>query len=184
MSAPAGVALAALIISIGTFCKTLYTDLRGWMKGRGATFEANVGSAVRVQLRAYDKSISTLRSFSLINPAPLDDQKAEIEKYRPDWLNANYELGRLLEEVDQHPNLVEPGWASRFNARMERAEDLLISLTDPTITSATQLQDQARLAHEELRAAIAEVRESLLHEQSSYSGIFRRLPAWWRRQFG
>lgn len=153
------------------------------MKGRGATFETNVGSAVRIQLRAYDKSISTLRSFSLTNPTPLDEQKTEIDKYRPDWLNANYELGRLLDEVDQYPHLVEPDWSGRFSARIERAEEMLIGLTDPAIVTADQLKNRARAAHEELRAAIAEIRGSLMLEQASYNGVFRRFPSWFRRQF-
>jgi hypothetical protein len=178
---PNWVAIAALVLSIGTLLKTFYGDFRTWNSGRGAAFDATYGQPVRLALREFDKSLTTLRAFSLADPRPLQEQQGEVAKLRSDWLNSSYELGRLLEEVDDQCILLEPGWSARFEAHAAQAEHHLIEITEPAITSTDELRSEARRAYEALRVGIAEVRTTLKAEGDSYKGWLGRIPMSVRR---
>lgn len=172
---PNWVAIAAFWLSIGTLVKTFYTDFRSGRRNKRADFEAIVGSPVRTKLRDLERSLATLRAFSLTNPKSLDEQKAEIEKLREEWSSAVFEVTCLLEEVDEHPGLASRDWADSFRAYGDRAELFIVEMPDAPDPDA--LRNLATRAHEEIRCGILDVRTALTHQLRQYDSWYSKLRA-------
>lgn len=175
VAAPNWVAVAALILSVLTLLKTFYADYRTIRRNTRDEFERHIGGAVRSGLREFDQRLKTLRSFCLTNPADIADQILDAGNNLPNWLSAMYDLGRLLDEVDERNDLISPGWAIRFKVHSDRAEVAMIAMTEASVKTAEELRILANEAYDTLKCGIAEVRTSLRQQERSYRGILDQL---------
>lgn len=165
---PNWAAVFALIISVITFVKTLYSDFRASRAKRLAKFETDYGTPIRTGLRAYEKTIKTLRVFSLASNKSADELKTEIEKYRTTWIDGAYEISRLLAEADSSGTLTDGGWSDCWTVKTDEAEALMIELTDPATATQLEIASLAKRALTELEVAIAESRRSLRDQAATY----------------
>ncbi|WP_374944956.1 hypothetical protein [Sphingomonas sp.] len=173
-AAPNWVAIAAFALSIITLLKTLWSDFRAWRSKAAAKFETDLGTPIRTGLRSYEKKLFTLRAFTVPSGRSLDELKDEIGSERAKWIEAAEDLARLLREADDTGELVDQGWAERFTRRTEAAEELMIRMTEPAVTTFEDLRLAALAVQIETNIAVAEVRSALKEETASYGRILGR----------
>jgi len=126
-------AIVAIIISIGTFIKSLFTDAKANRNQKATAFEANYGNAVRDALREFEKNIKELRSFTLKPAHSVDLLKEEIKPLKEKWIGAADDLLIVLAEVDSCVELVDPKWNTSFSYFASRAERGIEEITEDEI---------------------------------------------------
>ena len=165
---PNWAAIAALGISIFTFLKTLYGDLRASKAKLLAKFETDFGTPIRTGLRDYEKTIKTIRVFALASNKTTDELKVEIEKYRTTWIDGAYDVSRLLAEADSSDGLGTGSWSRSWTEKTDVAEELMINMTDASNLTPEVISGFAKRALTEVETAIAEARRSLRDEAARY----------------
>jgi len=170
-SPPNWTAIAAIFISIFTLLKSFWTDSRTKGSQEATAFEAHYGSAVRDGLRAFEKKINTLRSFSLRPAKPIADLKLELNEMQYDWIGAADELSIVLGEIDGAIDLVESGWKACFDRYAENAETILQSISHVSVDNDIKFMAKAEGAMHEYRNGITEIRRRLQIQRDSYSSV-------------
>jgi hypothetical protein len=170
-SPPNWTAIVAIFISIIALLKSFWTDSRTNNSQKAAAFEVQYGSAVRDGLRAFEKKISTLRSFSLRPAKPIEDLKSEINEIQYDWIGAADELSIVLGEIDGAIDLVEPGWKACFDRYAASAETTLQSISHVSVDTDIKFMAKAEGAMDEYRNGITEIRKRLQKQRDSYSSV-------------
>lgn len=168
-SPPNWTAIAAIVISIITFFKSLFTDAKATNNQKATSFEANYGNAVRDALRDFEKNIKELRSFTLKPARPIDKLKEEIEPLKEKWIGAADDLLIVLEEVDSCVDLVQPKWNAAFSHFASRAELGIEAITGPEIDTEEKIVSKAKSIYSNYQSGILDIRVKLQKQREHYS---------------
>lgn len=161
----------ALCVSFVTLGKSFWSDTRAKRDRRASTFERDYGSAVRTELRSFNKKLSALKAFTYKSGKPLKRAKAELEKLRGDWLTGAEDLCSVLVEVDQAVDLLDAGWEEAFRAHAERAEVVLGEVAGEAVDSEDDLIVAAVQGLAHYRDGVKEVRQKLLEQEEHLSSV-------------
>lgn len=169
---PNWTAIGALIISAMALGRSFLSDRRSKRLERltraSSRFESDFGEPVRESLRAFEKSLKTLRTFLYVGGKTPDDMKAEIYSLRPDWEDAAGEVDRLLREMDGAQLVTGTNWSSAFRTHTERAESSLESIASATQIDFALIRGYAGQAHDSYQESLRCVRSMLETQRNSY----------------
>jgi hypothetical protein len=168
---PNWTAIVAIVLSIFTLLKSLWTDFRTKGSQKAAAFETQYGSAVRDELRIFEKKIRTLRSFALRPAKGIAELKTEIGDVQHEWIAAADDLSTVLAEIDTAIDLIETGWKACFENFATRAETTLQSISHASVDNELKFMAKAEKAMDEYRNGVAEVRRRLQKQRDSYSNV-------------